>query len=237
MCTNYKSPDVLDIERAWSLIPRDQRQWEPEIWPDRPAPIIRQGADGLECVVANFRLIPFQAKDPKAFKASTMNARVETVDKLFSFKHAWSRGQRCVIPAWAFYEPLYTSASSRSERWQVAAADGTLLAIGGLWDRWCGAEGQELLSFSMLTINCDAHALLKRFHRWFDDKGDPEEKRTPVLLREGEIGPWLSGDADSARALCKTWPDEDLIAAPAPLARAPSKANKSKDAPQRDLFS
>lgn len=236
MCTNYKSPEVLDIERAWSLIPRDQRHWEPEIWPDRPAPIIRQGAEGPECVVANFRLIPFQAKDPKGFKAATMNARIETVDQLFSFKHAWQRSQRCVIPAWAFYEPLYTSAASRSERWQIGAADGTMLSIGGIWDRWCGADGDEWLSFAMLTLNCDAHPLLKRFHKWFDAKGDPEEKRTPVLLRDDEVGAWLSGDTDTARALCKSWPEEELVAAPAPLPRAPAKVAKPKPS-QEDLFS
>ncbi|MBN8504908.1 MAG: SOS response-associated peptidase family protein [Burkholderiales bacterium] len=227
MCTNYKSPEELDLERAWELKPSQSVLWAQDVFPNRPGPIVRLkpgGAPGeRECVLANFRLIPFNVKDPEQFKASTMNARCETVDKLWSFKSAWARRQRCVIPAWAFYEPYYETASSKSVRWKVAAADGTMLSIAGLWDRWvppAGSDRAEVISFTMITLNCDEHPLLKRFHRWYDEKGNPEEKRTPVLLTEQEVDTWLQGDDAEAKALFKTWPAEELHAEAAPIRRS-----------------
>ena len=36
---------------------------------------------------------------------SNFNARTEGIDKNFTFGPAWQRGQRCIVPAVAFYEP------------------------------------------------------------------------------------------------------------------------------------
>lgn len=35
----------------------------------------------------------------------TFNARVEGIDKNYTFGPAWQRGQKCIVPADAFYEP------------------------------------------------------------------------------------------------------------------------------------
>lgn len=36
----------------------------------------------------------------------------------------------------------------------------------------------------MFTIKCDEHPLLKRFHKFFDENGKSNERRTPAPLRE-----------------------------------------------------
>lgn len=180
--------------------------------------------------MAHFRLIPAQAKSPQDFRASTMNARTETVDKLWSFKRAWAQAQRCVIPAEAFYEPFYERADAKSERWAIQRSDGEMLAVAGLWDLWQRDQAPPLLSFTMLTINCDEHALLKRFHKWFDEDGNPEEKRTPVLLKHDQIEAWLNADAHEAAQFFRTLEEHELQAHAAPkpsraTSRPPSQAS------------
>lgn len=226
MCTNYRAPTREELKQAHGIEPGPSADWETEVYRDRLAPIIRRSSsDGkLEAVMARFRLIPALARGPDEFKAATMNARSETVDKLWSFKHAWAAGQRCVIPAQAFYEPLYASATSRSQRWSIARADGRLLAIAGLWDLWERKGSDSVISFAMLTINCDEHPLLNRFHRWFDETGAPEEKRTPVLLRDTQINTWLNAEPGGVLSLFRTFEAEELSTLPAPKAPRVSRA-------------
>ena len=48
-------------------------------------------------------LVPFWAKDLK-IGYKTFNARSENIDKTNSFRTAFSKGRRCIIPADGFYE-------------------------------------------------------------------------------------------------------------------------------------
>lgn len=126
---------------------------------------------------------PVGSKDEKV-GWSTMNARSETAAVKPAFKTPFARRQWCILPAWEIFEPFHAPGAKRSECWGIERADGTALCIAGLWERWKSPEGSEVVSFAMLTINCDAHPLLARFHKHFDDKGEPNERRTPALLRE-----------------------------------------------------
>ena len=48
---------------------------------------------------------PFSAE--LAYGRRTYNARTETVDQLITSRAAWAKGQRCVIPAEAIFEPCF----------------------------------------------------------------------------------------------------------------------------------
>ncbi|WP_408143107.1 SOS response-associated peptidase family protein [Paraburkholderia strydomiana] len=67
-----------------------------------------------------------------------------------------------------------------------------------MWRAWDEPNGGSSLSFTMLTVNANEHALMKRFHR----QGD--EKRSVVMLRPEEYGDWLgSRIPDESRSFPK----------------------------------
>jgi putative SOS response-associated peptidase YedK len=83
-------------------------------------------------------------------------------------------------------------------------------AIGGIWERH-GDGDKYFESFSMLTINADAHPLMNQFHR----PGD--EKRMPVIIEAGDYRRWLQANALSASNFFKPYPAELMTAMPEPL--------------------
>lgn len=77
-------------------------------------------------------LLPHWAKDVKiAYK--TINARCETVATMASFREAFRRGRRCIIPASGFYEwkVLGTGPKPPTQPYWISRADGAPLAWRG----------------------------------------------------------------------------------------------------------
>ncbi len=217
MSTNYLAPTAAELEREWGLTIADD--WQTDIGPGEYAPIIRRYGIGAaaqrEVVVARFGLLPASAKAARS-AASTVNARTETAAVRTSFKGAWAGRQWCIVPAQCFYVPYYADGAKRSERWRIRRADRSPLSIAGLWDRWVGEDGESIISFAILTLNCDLHPLLARFQRSTNDKGEPNEKRTPVLLAEEDFDAWLDTPPGRAPVYFGTFGKDDLEAEPAP---------------------
>lgn len=218
MSTNYLAPTAAELERDWGLALSDD--WQADVVPGDYAPIIRRYGVGAaaqrEAVVARFGLLAPTAKSSSRPAASTANARTETAATRTSFKNAWAQRQWCIVPAQCFYVPHYSEGAKRSERWRVRRADRSPLSIAGLWDRWVGEDGQSIVSFAILTLNCDLHPLLSRFHRETNDKGDSSEKRTPVLLAEEDFDAWLDTTSGGAPVYFGTFGKDDLEAEPVP---------------------
>lgn len=212
MCVNYRSAAIAAIEaiiagdvQADLFAPR-------EVWPRYQAPVIlRSRQTGQPTAqVATFGLLPHWAKAPK-IPQSTVNARSETVATLPSFRDAWRKAQFCLIPVSRYYEPNYES--GKPIRWAISRTDAADFCVAGIWSWWSGRDGLEgLLSFAMLTVNCDTHPVLKRFH-------DPQdEKRSLVHLRPSEYEAWLGADPELARAMLTELPaPEELHVEAAPL--------------------
>lgn len=144
----------------------------------------------------------------KAEKLSTFNARSETAHKSYTFGNAWRNGQRCIVPAEAVYEPDWRSGKAVPTRF--TRADGAPLGIAGLWDQYKDADGNWQLSYTMLTINADAHPLFKEFHRPND------EKRMVVILPDGAYDDWLTAPAADTRDFLQPYPADALVATPEP---------------------
>jgi putative SOS response-associated peptidase YedK len=217
MSTNYLAPTAAELEREWGLTIADD--WQTDIGPGDYAPIIRRYGVGAaaqrEAVVARFGLLAASAKTMRP-ALSTVNARTETAALRSSFKGAWAARQWCIVPAQCFYVPYYADGAKRSERWRIRRTDRSPLSIAGLWDRWVGENGESLVSFALLTLNCDLHPLLARFQRSTNDKGEPTEKRTPVLLAEEDFDAWLDTPPGRAPVFFGTFGKDDLEAEPAP---------------------
>ncbi len=72
---------------------------------------------------------PYFAKEV-TYGRRTYNARSETVSNLPSFKTAWKRGQRCIIPTEKNYEPNYES--GKPVRWAIETPPATDGRCGNL---------------------------------------------------------------------------------------------------------
>jgi putative SOS response-associated peptidase YedK len=219
MSSNYLAPTPSELEREWGLLLAGE--WQTDVVAGEYAPIIRRFGLGeaaqREVVLARFGLLPASAKSEKA-PATTVNARSETAATRSSFKGAFAARQWCIIPAQSLYVPHYSDDPKHPERWRIRRADRSPLSIAGLWDRWVSDEGHEVISFAMLTINCDLHPLLARFHRPTNDKGETAEKRTPVLLAEEDFDDWLDTSPSRAPIYFGTFGKDDLDAEPDPSA-------------------
>jgi putative SOS response-associated peptidase YedK len=227
MCSNF-TPAKREVLPAHFGVEPPAADWKEEAYPGYFAPIIRAADDGsaaLESVAACFGMVPHWAE--LTLSRHTYNARSETAASKPSFRHAWSRRQRCIVPAESLFEPSYETGAAL--RWRIARDDGAPLAIAGLWE-WRpngGPDDKPLMSFTMLTINADAHPLMRRFHR------PEDEKRMVVLLREDQYLPWLQSGAGDLIDFLQPWPADRMTAEPAPRAPARRQARPAKPQPPR----
>lgn len=195
-----------------------------DAWPTAIAPFLRlhEPGSGNRIVVNDgvFGMLPAFAVE-LGYGRRTYNARTETVDRLPSFREAWSRGWRCVIPVEFIYEPYYESSEAKPVRWKIQGPMGHPFGIAGLYRLWRHPDGRELFSFTMLTVNADDHPFYRSFHK----PGD--EKRMPVILRREEYGEWLGCPVEEARKFFKQY-HGPLEAAAAPLPPRAPRATSGK---------
>lgn len=218
MCNRYVAPDQGDIERFWHIGRQDPWRGEVSIFPRAQGPFIRPIKDdagaGAELVVGQWGLIPWFAKTAK-LAYSTNNARSEEIANKASYKLAWQRGQRCIIPAVTFDEPCWES--GKNVWWRFRRKDGAPWGLAGLWNTWADKETGEIVeSYTMLTINADDHPIMSRMHRP-DPKlpADAQDKRSVVAIELADTQTWLLGANDEAVALVRPPVVETIDAGPA----------------------
>lgn len=223
MCTRYISPEAGDIERHWHVGSRTPVRWPREMFPRYQGPFVRAARHTTEAtrelVVGQWALVPWFAKTAK-LPYLTVNARYEELASKASYKLPWARGQRCIIPAEAFFEPNWES--GRHVPWCFRRADGTPWGLAGLWNTWVDkASGEIVESYTMLTINADAHPLMRRMHKP-DPRlpADAQDKRSVVPVAPEDVDSWLFGTADEARALVRLADLETFEASPVTGAQA-----------------
>ena len=181
-----------------------------ESYPGFASPIVVQSHQTQRVAVglAKFGLIPAWAKYNKIAR-HTDNPPTETASEKPSFRSAWRNRQFGLVLCENFFEPNYES--GRAVRWKIERADQQPFGIACLWDRWTDpASGELIVSFSMLTVNADEHAIMNQFHK----PGD--EKRTPVIISPEYHGDWLGADLADAAALMSWQHMPSLAAYPCP---------------------
>lgn len=201
MCNRYNPP-------RWDSFYEEFKAQLPTNFP--PGPVfprgrgvfLRQGSElgQRSAVVGQWGLIPWFAKTPK-LSYSTNNARSEELASKASFKAPWARGQRCIIPCSEFYEPCWET--GRNVWWRFGRSDGRPFGLAGLWSTWTDKESGEIHeSYTMLTINADAHPLMSRMHK--PDPAlpaDAQDKRMVVVLEPDAWDAWLTAPVEEARGL------------------------------------
>jgi putative SOS response-associated peptidase YedK len=211
MCSNYDA--VTNAERLRLHFGVDAPAGiKSQIWPLYEAPFIRRhphkdvGDDAVparEAMAGRFGLIPHWAGD-LSFGRRTYNVRSETVAEKPSFREAWKHAHHCIVPAEWIYEPDWRTGKAVPTR--IQRKDGKPMGIAGLWGSNRKATGEEVFSFTMLTINADDHDLFKNFHK------PQDEKRMVVILREDQYDDWLDTPASRSGDFMRPLPAQLLEA-------------------------
>ena len=215
MCNQYAPPSRQRVEEHFHAALQTDEIYRPGIGPWGRGPFVRQTAAGRESVVGQWALIGDNAREAKSVaRISTNNARSESLASRPTFRGPWARGQRCLIPADSFLEPNWES--GKNEWWRFRRADGAPWGLAGLWNIWTDpATGERLDSYTLLTMNADAHPLMRRMHKP-DPKYGPHEqdKRSVVVIEASDFSAWLSGTVEDAKALIKLAPIDRFDAGP-----------------------
>ena len=161
-----------------------------------------------ELALGQFGFVPQwvkSASDAKLRSTKMVNARSETVTTSNNFRDAWLAGQRCIVPMMAFFEDDWRSGKAVPTR--ITRVDGKPIGVAGIWERWA-KDGAEIISFTLLTVNANSHALLNRYQQ------NGTEKRMPVILGEGAYDAWLNTKAEKAREFMRAYSAHLLTANP-----------------------
>lgn len=160
-------------------------------------------------VHAQWGLVPHwvkSASDAKLRATKLVNAKSDTASTGTAFRDAWLNGQRCIVPMNAFYEDDLRSGKAVPTR--VARVDGKPMGVAGLWARWQGADGEVIISYCLLNVNANNHALLHRY-------GQPgSEKSMPAILNEGAYDAWLTSRPEKAKEFMRQYAAQWLLANP-----------------------
>ena len=195
-------PEHLLGKEVW---PRQQGFFLRKAWPDNTA---ADALKGVELAQGQFGLVPTwvkSASDAKLRSTKLAVTRYETMSTATPTRETWLSGQRCIIPMQAFFEADWRGAKGVPTR--IARVDGKPMGVAGLWERWTQGD-EEIISYTLLTVNANSHALMNRYGQ------NGNEKRMPAILNEGAYSAWLSAPVDKAREFMRAYPAQLLLANP-----------------------
>ncbi len=125
----------------------------------------------------------------------------ETIGQLRSYAPSWKTSKLCLVPMRAFFEPNWESGTH--VRWRIGMTDERDFAVAGIWREWAEQDGSTSHAFTQITINADAHPVMRRFHR------PDDEKRSLVIVPPEEYDAWLGcRDPELARSFLRLCPPE-----------------------------
>ncbi|GEC62119.1 DUF159 family protein [Gluconobacter oxydans] len=205
MCNLYAQTSSQDEIRAIAQVLSDHTgnlPPMPDIYPDYAAPIVRNGQNGRELVLARWGM-PSPAF---ALKERKVDRGVTNIRNTAS-PH-WRRWlgvpHRCVVPFTAFSEQARQDDGSFHPVWFAADERKPLRFFAGIWTSWTSVrklkEGEVTADlFGFLTT--DANAVVAPYH----------PKAMPVILeRQEEIETWLTAPIPVALQLQKPLQEASL---------------------------
>jgi putative SOS response-associated peptidase YedK len=185
--------NVAPTKPVFSVVTRHPRDAQGIPDPDRTVRSIR---------VMRWGLVPHWAKDP-GVGSRMINARAESAATKPAFRDAVAR-RRCLLPADGWYE-WQAGSGTRKQPFFITPADGSGIALAGLWSTWRPADtpesGPAPLLVTCAVVTTEAVGPLAEIH-----------DRMPLILPAREWAAWLDPDADDPSRLLVP-PPAQLVAA------------------------
>lgn len=183
MCGRFvitQPPDVIREHFGYVEKPNFPQRYN--IAPTQPVPIVRHENGARHFVLVRWGLVPSWAKEVDA-RGPLIHARAETVTERPSFRGP-VRHRRCLFICDGFYE-WQKQPRGPKQPWHIRKRGGGTFAMAGIWENWMNADGAELESAALITVN--ANETLEGIHH-----------RMPAILQPGDYEPWL--DCRNVRA-------------------------------------
>jgi putative SOS response-associated peptidase YedK len=158
--------------------------------PTQSMPVFRRINDELQCDDMRWGLIPHWAKSDTS-AAKTVNARAETVIDKPSYRDAWARGQRCLVPLSGWYEWQVQPQNKTQPYYFTSTNDNALLMVAGLWASWRNDHNDIVHSYTLLTTQ--AVGTVAEVH-----------DRQPLVLPAEQWRAWL--ESENAISMLKPEP-------------------------------
>jgi putative SOS response-associated peptidase YedK len=149
---------------------------------------------------ARWWLVPWFHKGAlKDWKATTFNARAETVATSRAYRDSFKR-RRCLVVADGWYEwsGPREGEEKRKQPWLFKPRDGEPIMFAGIWDRCDTTDQGPVDSFTIVTQ--PAGAPLNGYH-----------DRAPVVLFGNDWARWMDVDADVSDLLGPESPDRFTV--------------------------
>lgn len=166
--------NVAPTKPVFAVVTRHPRDADGTADPDRTERSLR---------VMRWGLVPHWAEDPSV-GPRMINARAESAATKPAFRTALAT-RRCLLPADGWFEWQQQPAATRSRKqpYFITPADGSVVALAGLWATWrpAGHDGQ-LVSCAVLTT--EAVGPLAGIH-----------DRMPLVLPADSWTDWLDPDS------------------------------------------
>jgi putative SOS response-associated peptidase YedK len=144
-------------------------------------------------------LIPFWAKD-KSIQKNTLNARIETIKDLPSFRNAVKN--RCLVIVDGFFEWQWLDPDGKkNQQYMISLPSENAFAFAGIYSEWTDKTTGEILN-TYTIVTTEADPFMAEIHN--------TKKRMPVILTPENERDWLSG----AEILDFAKPEVELKAIP-----------------------
>jgi putative SOS response-associated peptidase YedK len=195
MCNLYTMTATVDeIRRVFGPFEGDRANLPSfdEIYPGKPAPVLRRGdGGGLKLEKMNWGF-----PGPMASKGRPVT-NVRNLDSPFWRSALTNRERRCIVPVTSFCEwtaePDPETKRKAKVWFGLQDAEDPLFAFAGIWRP---GEGGPFMAF----LTCESNAVVGAVH----------PKAMPVMLRASHAKDWLDHEREQACALAVPFPDADM---------------------------